>query len=82
MSKTGFSLCDLCYNQRATDTVMWQIAQIHVGHPFERIAMDLAGQFLMSQRDNRRILVVADYFREWCKAYPVPTIDAPEIAEA
>ncbi len=31
----------------------------------------------MSQRGNRHIFVVADYFSKWCKAYPVPTIDAP-----
>ncbi len=27
------------------------------------------------------ILVVADYFSKWCEAYPVPKIDAQEIAK-
>ncbi len=55
--------------------------ECNVGHPFERIAMDLDGPFPMSQRGNRHIFVVADYFSKWCEAYPVPTIDAPEIAK-
>ncbi len=50
-----------------------------MGHPSERIAMDLAGPFPILRRGNRHILVVADYFSKWCEAYPVPTIYTPEI---
>ncbi len=41
--------------------------------------MDLAGPFPVLRRGNHHILVVVDYFSKWCEAYPVPTIDAPEI---
>ncbi len=53
----------------------------NVGHLFERIAMDLAELFLMSQRGNRHSLVVANYFSKWCETYPVPTIDATDITK-
>ncbi len=39
-----------------------------IRHPFERIDMDLAGPYPMSQRGNQYILVVADYFSKWCEA--------------
>ncbi len=32
-SKSGSSLCDLCCNQRATDTIVWQTTQIQCGTP-------------------------------------------------
>ncbi len=52
-----------------------------MGHPFERIAMELAGSFPMLRKGNRHIIVVTDYFSKWCEAYPVPTTDAPERAK-
>ncbi len=52
-----------------------------VGYLFGRTAMDLAGPFPISQRDNRNILEVAIYFSKWCEANPVPIIDALEIAK-
>ncbi len=34
----------------------------NVGAPFESVAIDVAGPFPKSQRGNRYILVVGDYF--------------------
>ncbi len=39
----------------------------NVGHPLERIAMDLAGPFPMSQRGNHHTLVMADYLANGAK---------------
>ncbi len=65
--------CITCAATKGPQT-RWQgkLQKYNVGHPFERIAMDLAGPFPMSQRGNHHILVVADYFSKWCEAYPAP----------
>ncbi len=74
-----------CVTSAATKVPQKQLRgklhKFNAGHPFARIIMDLAGSFPMSRRSNRHILLVADYFSQWCEAYPVPTIDAPEIAK-
>ncbi len=76
-------MCNLCSNQRTTDTVARETAQVYCGTPIWKwIAMDLAGPFPMSWMGNQHILVAVDYFSKWCEAYPVPTIDAPEIAQS
>ncbi len=53
----------------------------NVGQPFGRIATDLAGPFPILQRSSWYTLVALDYFSKWCEAYPVLTLDAPEIAK-
>ena len=44
----------------------------NVGVPFERIAIDIAGPFPKSDKGNRYILVVADYFSKWPEVHPIP----------
>jgi hypothetical protein len=36
--------------------------QYNVGAPFERIAIDVAGPFPLSDQGNRYLLIVTDYF--------------------
>ena len=42
-----------------------QLQQYNSGAPFERIAMDVAGLFPVSNTGNRYVLVVIDYFSKW-----------------
>ena len=47
-------------------------SQFHVGHPMDRIALDIIGQLPRSKRDNQYILVIGDHFSRWMEAYPLP----------
>ena len=46
-----------------------------VSRPLERIAMDIVGPLPVTERGNRYILVVGDYFTRWKEAYPMIDMD-------
>ena len=50
------------------------------GYPFERIAIDIVGPLRISDRGNRYVLVVGDYFTKWIEAYALPNQEALTIA--
>lgn len=52
-----------------------------VGFPFERVAVDILGPLPMSNRGNKYILVVADYFTRWVEAFALPDQEALTIAK-
>ena len=54
---------------------------VKVGAPMERIAVDLMGPLNETERRNRYILVVSDYFSKWVEAYPVPNQEATTVAD-
>ena len=57
------------------------LQQYRVGAPMERIALDVLGPFPESNRGNRVILVVGDYFTKWVEAYAMPNQEASTCAE-
>ena len=42
---------------------------VGAGLPMERIAMDKVGELPRTERNNRYILVVFDYFTKWVEAF-------------
>jgi len=44
------------------------VHQQNVGAPFERIAIDIAGHFLESDKGKRYLLIAMDYFTKWPEA--------------
>ena len=50
--------------------------------PFARIAMDIVGPLVRSEKGNRFILVVCDYGTKYPEAIPLKTIDAEMVANA
>lgn len=42
-----------------------------VGGPFERLSTDITGPFPTTEKGNRYILEVVDYFTKLTEAYPV-----------
>jgi hypothetical protein len=56
--------------------------QYNVGAPFERIAIDVAGPFPLSDQGNGYLLIAMDYFTKWPEAYALPNQEASTVAEA
>jgi hypothetical protein len=51
-----------------------------VGHPIDRIGIDVIGPLPKSKNNNRYILVIGDHFTRWVEAYPLPNQQAETIA--
>jgi transposase InsO family protein len=56
--------------------------QYNVAAPFERIAIDVAGPFPLSDQRNRYLLIAMDYFTKWPEAYALPNQEVSTVAEA
>lgn len=51
------------------------------GYPMERVAMDVTGPLPRTERGNRFIIVVSDYFTRWPDAYAVADHEAETVAQ-
>ena len=47
----------------------------------ERIAVDIAGPFPVSNKGNKYILVVQDYFTKWVECFPMSNMEAGTVAK-
>ena len=47
----------------------------------ERIATDILGKLSLTDKGNRYILVVSDYFMKWTEAFPMPNMEARIVAD-
>ncbi|UYV61692.1 K02A2.6-like [Cordylochernes scorpioides] len=55
--------------------------EYNMGAPFERIAIDVAGPFPVTEGGNRYILVAMDYFTKWPEAYAILNQEATTVAK-
>ena len=46
--------------------------EYNVVFPFERIAIDIAGPFPVTDDGNHYIMVEGDYFTKWVESYAIP----------
>ena len=49
--------------------------------PMERVALDVVGPLPETERGNKYILVVGDYFTKWMEAYPIPDQTVVTVAD-
>ena len=52
----------------------------NVGAPMERVEMNIPGPLPVSNRGNKYILVVGDYFSKWTEGYAIPNQEAATVA--
>ena len=57
-----------------------KLKQYVVGNRWERIATDICGPFPKSNKNNKFILVVTDYFSKFTEAYAIPNMEAETVA--
>ena len=73
--------CDLCASRKKpSKTSRAPMKSYNVGAPMERIAIDVMGPLPTTDRDNKYILVISDYFTKWTESYPMPNQEAETVA--
>ena len=69
-------MCEICAASKGPQTrSRGKMRQYNVGLPFERIAIDIAGPFPVTDYGNRYIMVVRDYFTKWVEAVSYTHLD-------
>ena len=56
------------------------LGSMPVGHPWERISIDLVGPLPRTERNNRYCMVVCDDFSKWVELLPIPDATAETCA--
>ena len=73
--------CEMC--QKGKDPIPTKRApmqEARSGYPMERIAVDILGELPVTERGNRYVLVVSDYFTKWTESFPMRNIEAATVA--
>ena len=65
---------DPCPNKRAPMEI------VRTGFPMERIAIDILGELPETDRGNRYILVLGDYFTKWTECHAMPNMETKTVA--
>ncbi|UYV65170.1 K02A2.6-like, partial [Cordylochernes scorpioides] len=74
--------CDRCAASKEPKTRSRGVMrEYNMGAPFERIAIDVAGPFPVTEGGNKYILVAMDYFTKWPEAYAIPNQEATTVAK-
>ncbi|VDP93771.1 unnamed protein product [Echinostoma caproni] len=58
------------------------LTPIKAGFPNEIVGVDIVGPLTQTDRGNRFILVMVDYFTKWCEVVPLDRMDAETVASA
>jgi hypothetical protein len=54
---------------------------MHMGAPWERMAIDILRPLSRTDNGNKYIMVVGDYFTKWMEAFPIPDAEAKTVAD-
>ena len=74
--------CEKCQKSKGplkTPRAPMQI--VGASRPMERIATDILGELPVTDKGNRYILVVSDYYTKWTEAFPMPNMEARTVAD-
>ena len=75
------SSCEVCGSRKGPNKKnRGKMGHVKAGFPMERVALDIMGPLPRSDRGNRYLLVLSDYFTKWVEAYSIPNQEATTIA--
>ena len=73
--------CDVCASRKKPNKIPRAPMKTYkVGAPMERIAIDVMGPLPTTDKGNKYILVISDYFTKLTEAYPMPNQEAETVA--
>ena len=73
--------CSSCASWKMLPKSCHAALQLHrPGVPLQRVAMDILGPLPETERGNRYVLVIADYFTKWTEAFPMSNMEAHTVA--
>lgn len=74
------SSCQLCNPRKSPASARAPLQLMEVTRPFQHVGMDILGPLPETERGNRYILVIGDYFTKWKEAFPMKDMEALTIA--
>lgn len=73
--------CDVCCTTKpALKKEVASMGKLLTGAPLERVAVDVMGPLPVTDRGNKYLVVIGDYFTKWMEAVPTPDHKADTIA--
>ena len=73
--------CPVCNRFKKSKRPKASLQNYTVGHPMDRIPLDIIGPLPRSKRNNQYIYVIGDHFSRWMDAYPLTNQMAEKVAE-
>jgi hypothetical protein len=75
--------CQVCeMSKRGHDKRKSPLIQDISGVPFQRVAFDIIGPLQTTQKGNKYILFMVDYYTKWSEAYAISDSKAEKVANA
>ena len=74
--------CEVCSTHKVNPRAKKANLQIfpHAKEPFQRIGVDIAGPFTVTEDNNKYIMVAVDHFTKWTEAWALPHTEAHLLA--
>ena len=74
--------CNICEARKNPPrAAKGKLGQYLVGAPMERVAIDILGPLPRTEKGNKYIVIISDYFTRWVEAYPVVNQEAETVAK-